>query len=104
MSTPKEKQVYLREYRRGREIIVAICDQDTLGNVYKENRLILDVTPRFYGGDLVDVPYAIAQIKRASIANLVGNIIVNAAIKADLIHPEAIHHVQGIAHAQRMTI
>ena len=104
MSNSNQKKVYLREYQRGKEIIVAICDQDTLGNVYKENRLILDVTPRFYGGDLVNIPQAISRIKQASIVNLVGNNIVDAAVKADLIHPEAIHRVQGIAHAQRMII
>ena len=100
-SSPK---VYLREYTPGSKRLVAICDQEILGQIFREGKLILNVSPKFYGGDLVELSYAISRISHATIANLVGNQIVDAAIKAELIHPDAIAKVKGVAHAQRMTI
>lgn len=104
MSRKITEKVYLRVYTREKAIVAAVCDKDQLGCKYKEGQFILDVSPKFYGGDLVDIPYALTQIKKATMANLVGSTIVNAAIEAELIHPDAIHQVQGIPHAQRMTI
>ncbi|MHA1713098.1 MAG: DUF424 domain-containing protein [Candidatus Ranarchaeia archaeon] len=98
------KKVYLREYRKGQVLLVVICDQNTLGKTFKEGRYILDVTRRFYGGELVELSYAVARISKATIVNLVGNDIVSAAVEADLIHPDAIRRIQGIAHAQRMIV
>ena len=100
-SSPK---VYLREYTPGRERLIAICDQEILGQIFREGKLILNVSPKFYSGELVELSYAISRISHSTIANLVGNRIVNAAIKAELIHPDGIAKVEGVAHAQRMTM
>jgi hypothetical protein len=98
------KKVYLREYTPGPEILVAVCDQDVLGQTFREGKMVLKVSSKFFGGDLVEVSYAINRISKATIANLIGNCIVDAAIQAKLIHPDAIVKVEGIAHAQRMTM
>lgn len=104
MSARAAGKVYLREYSRGADHLVAVCDSSVLGKVFREGRFILDVTPRFYGGELVDLAQAITAIANATIANLVGNDIVQAAVSAGLIHKDAINVVEGVPHAQRMQL
>jgi hypothetical protein len=104
MNKLRSPKVYLHTYARAKTIVVAACDENILGKKFKEQKFILDVSEKFYGGDLVDVSYAISQIRKATMANLVGTNIVTAAIEAQLIHPDAIHKVQGVPHAQRMTV
>lgn len=104
MSNSIPNKVYLKVYAREKGFIVAVCDKEILGKKYHEGKFILDVTPKFYGGNLVDITYALTEIRKATMANLVGTHIVKAAIEAKLIHPDAVHQVQSVPHAQRMTV
>ncbi|HIQ03644.1 MAG TPA: DUF424 family protein [Desulfurococcales archaeon] len=98
------KKVYLKKYESGGEILVAVCDENLLGKRFTEGKLVLDVKKEFYGGTLVTIDEAIRELKKATIANIVGENIVREALKEGLIHEEAILWVSNIPHAQIVKI
>ncbi|MCD6301481.1 MAG: DUF424 family protein [Staphylothermus sp.] len=95
-------RVYVKIHKYGEERIIAICDEDLLGkNIIDEEKGIkFYVDPYFYKGELLSISKALMLLKRASIANLVGKNIVNAAKNNGLIHENAVLYIKDIPHAQ----
>ena len=86
------------------ELMISICDRECLGNTYREGKLVLKVTSQFYGNNLVTLEKALSELKRATIANLVGENIIKECIKTGLIHEKGVIRVDGIPHAQIIKI
>lgn len=93
-------RVYLNQMHREGEYIVAICDQNLLGESFEEGDRCIHVSEQFYKGRLVSVEEGIAAMVKATIANIVGECIVNEALKAQLIHERGIIRIQNVPHAQ----
>ncbi|BES81223.1 DUF424 domain-containing protein [Pyrodictium abyssi] len=100
MPEDAEPLVYINIIEAHGEKIVAMCDQDLLGVKLVDGKLVLHVNERFYGGQLVPLSYAMNKAREATVLNLVGENVVNAAIKEGLVHPEAVIRVAGVPHAQ----
>lgn len=96
------EKFYMKKYVTGSKTLVAICDEEILGMVFKEGDLVLDVSRSFYQGDLIDAEEALEEIRLAELAVLTGKRIVTLAIKAGLVHREAILNIRGQLHAQIM--
>ena len=79
---------------------MAVCDQDLLGKVLRdeERDLCLEVSSDFYKGELIDEEVLIGRLKQATMANLIGERCIEIASRLDMI--EAIIHIDGIPHAQ----
>ena len=92
--------VYLNQIRHGNEYIVAICDQEILGKKFEEGERCFHVSEGFYKGKLVSVTEGLAAMEQATIANIVGERIVNEALKAELIHERGVIRIQNVPHAQ----
>jgi hypothetical protein len=95
-----EKGVYVKSTNHGRETLVACCDAELLGEILEGGRAPFKVSEGFYRGILMEAEEALEFIKRGTIVNLVGQRIVEAAIGAKLVHPEAILYLGKIPHAQ----
>ncbi|NVM53730.1 MAG: DUF424 family protein [Candidatus Helarchaeota archaeon] len=80
--------------------MVSICDQDCLGKIYREGKFVLKVTSQFYGDQLVPIEKAMYELRRATIANLVGETIITECIKSGLVHEKGVIRINGIPHAQ----
>ena len=92
--------VYVKVTNTGRQRLVAACDADLLGKTLKFGKINFQVRREFYKGSLVNVSEAIAIIKSAPNINLIGNIIVDKALKEGLVHPQAILDISGVPHTQ----
>ncbi|MFB0543788.1 MAG: DUF424 domain-containing protein [Candidatus Bathyarchaeia archaeon] len=92
--------VYVKSTRRGREILIAACDEELLGRTLMGGRVPFKVDEGFYRGDLVELGEALELIKIGTIVNLVGKRIIEAAIGAKLVHPEAVLYFGETPHAQ----
>ena len=92
--------ISLRRHSFGRELLVAACDLDVLGKTFEEGDLRLEVNEGFYTGEKVDLRLLLEVLALASIANLVGQETVQAAIGAGYIDPECVLRVAGVPHAQ----
>lgn len=97
-------QLYMRTRNVQGELMVSICDRECLGKTFREGKLILKVNSQFYGEKLVSIEKALSELKRATIANIVGADIVNECIKSGLVHENGVIHIDGIPHAQIISI
>jgi uncharacterized protein len=93
-------EVYLRTIKHGRDTLVAVCDYELLGQTLQGGRVPFKVSEEFYKGIPGSVEEAIAAMRHASISNLVGKKIVEAAIEKRLIHSRAVIYFGDIPHAQ----
>ncbi len=80
--------------------MVAVCDENLIGQVLKEGKLRIEIKESFYKGAIVSIQEAIEEIKKATIANIIGNEVIKAAIRSKLIHESVVLYISGIAHAQ----
>ena len=93
-------EIFLRVYKDPKYTLVAACDSDLLGETFREGKLKLEVRSDFYGGVRTSVVDALAAIDTADIANLVGETIVQAAVRRSLVDPSAVLHIGGVPHVQ----
>jgi len=84
------------------EVVVSVCDEELLGTtiIDRERGISFRIDEPFYGGDLVDLEEALSAIESSTQANLVGNRIVDAAIKRGLASKEGVLEVGGVKHTQ----
>ncbi|MCW4050078.1 MAG: DUF424 family protein [Candidatus Bathyarchaeota archaeon] len=93
-------KVYVRSVRQGKDTMVAVCDEEILGQTLEGGRVPFKVSEGFYKGILGDVDEAIQAMKRATICNLVGKRIVEAAIDNKMVHERAVIYFGDVPHAQ----
>jgi hypothetical protein len=91
-------RVYVKIYEISGETIVAACDEDLLGAliVDSEKNTRIYVDPAFYKGKLTSISEALEALKTSTQANLVGKNIVEAAIGAGLISPNAVLSINSV--------
>ena len=90
----------VRERDTPEGLLVAVCDEDCLGETYERGEVSLTVTEEFYGGEESDADDVVESLTRASVANLVGEECVTVAIEAGLVDEERVLDLDGALHAQ----
>lgn len=93
-----------RVYRRGKDIVVAACDKDLLGKMFREGELHIEVVRDFYEGEDVDEETLVNRLSIATIANLVGELTVRIAIEHKFINEECVLRIAGVPHAQMVRV
>jgi len=96
--------VYARSYKTEKGTMVAACDKELLGRIFREGKLKLSLQTNFYGNAAVDLLEALVMLDGADILNLVGENIVRAAIEKGIVHPNAVISIEGVPHVQVMRI
>jgi hypothetical protein len=86
--------------RRGKDTVVAVCDEEILGATLEGGRVPFKVSEGFYGGALGEVDEALDAMRQATICNLVGKRIVEAAIRRKMVHERAVIYFGDVPHAQ----
>ena len=94
------EKVYLKKYVKGRYTLVTVCDVGLVGKTLREGRLKLEVTSKFYGGELASPDEVAEALLKADSGNLVGKNAVKVAVENDLVDPAAIIYVAGVPHVQ----
>ena len=90
----------VKNYRQGREKVLAACDEDVLGRQLSEGKLRLHVSPDFYDGFPADEEEFEAHLRTCTIANLVGERVVDLAIRLGFVAKENVIRIEGVPHAQ----
>lgn len=93
-------EVYVRSTRHGKDTLVAVCDAELLGKTLEGGRVPFEVNERFYKGTLCELAEAIEAMGRATICNIVGKRIVEAAIERGLVRRAAVIYFGDVPHAQ----
>ncbi len=86
----KKQLFYLRVLQTEREYLVTVCDKELLGKTISEGELELYVNDHFFGGDLVPIEKCLEQMKIASSFNLIGKVIVDAAVEKRMVNELAV--------------
>jgi len=96
-------EFYYGVYRHGHEIMVAVCDEDTLDKNFScnEKGIKLDVKKSFYGKNKGQKEEILPHMKNATILNLVGKEIIDIALEEGLIIKECVLVIGDTVHAQR---
>mgnify|MGYP001184409919 CR=1 FL=1 len=80
--------------------VVAVCDENLLGEKFEENKFQLDVKENFFMGKKTSEKETIEIMKQMFVEdatfNIIGEESVNAAIKAEIISKENINKINGI--------
>ena len=87
-----------RETQEG--LLVAVCDEDVLGESFESGEVSLTVTEEFYGGESVDEDAVVDSLARASVANIVGTRAVELAVEEGFIDEANVLEVGSTLHAQ----
>ncbi len=91
--------IFLKKHTQGKNVVIAAADEEIIGKEFRENNRKLSVSNAFYRGELVEIEPAIEILRTARNLNIVGQNIVRAAIKAQIIHELAVLTIQGVPHA-----
>lgn len=93
-------KVSLNVIRKEGYVFVNICEPELIGKVFREGDIKLDINKEFYDGQEVSIDYAFSLLNEASVVSLVGNKIIEEALKRGLIRQGGILSIQGIKFAQ----
>ncbi len=96
--------ILIKTYKQGEDILLSACDEDLIGKKFEEGKFYLDVSEKFYKGQKIKINELIKHLKNATIANLVGSETIKFAIKHGFVDPDCVLKVQGIPHAQVVTM
>ena len=94
--------IVMRVHRVRAEIVVAACDEELLGRqlpVGSSGRTVT-VSSQFYGERKVSLEEFVIAARRATIVNLLGDRVVQAAEEAGMIAPGGSGRLGGVLHAE----
>ena len=80
--------------------VIAMCDEDLIGKNFEDETRQLEVSERFYKGELVDEEKIVELLKKGTNLNLFGNNVVAIAIKCGIVKEEEVIEIQGVKHVQ----
>jgi len=97
---PENELIALKVYNTQNEVMVAACDYELLGKTFEDGDYQIQVSPDFYDDVKVSPENFISHLTEATIINLVGERVIDHAIKAGLVEEDGIIRIKGIPHAQ----
>ncbi len=97
-------EVYAKLSKCGEHVLLAACDEELLGEVLRDAKIVFTVSEEFYNGPKMPVDDVIQLMEESTIVNMIGPNIVKKAIEKGLVHPEAVLEICGVPHAQIVKI
>jgi hypothetical protein len=91
--------ISVKVVKTGKHTLVAACDCELLGKNLKFGKIKFSVRKDFYEGEILGVDEVLKTIMTGTTVNLLGERVVGHALKAGLVHPDAVLYVSGIPHA-----
>ncbi len=95
-------KVYLKIHRRNGIDTVACCDELLLNQIFIEGNLKIEISDRFFGGDLLSIDKAVEVLKKALYFNIVGENITNKVIAHKILSEEGVKKINNIPMAIKM--
>ncbi|MFH1510867.1 MAG: DUF424 domain-containing protein [Candidatus Woesearchaeota archaeon] len=80
--------------------VLAVCDENLLGKVYKENYFVLDLTGGFFGGPVVSAAELKGLFVKANVVNAVGEESVAFFVGDGVVDLSSVRRVSGVPHVQ----
>lgn len=90
----------VKEHRYSEGLLVAACDSNLIGKKFEEDNLQLDLSSDFYKGRELKENELKRVLKKARVANLVGEKTVLVAISLGLVDKEKVIKIKNVPHCQ----
>lgn len=100
MCDESKERMYLKTYKSGKDVLIAVCDCDILGKRFEEGPLHIDVCADFFGNVGATHEEIERSLSNATIANFVGQCAVDLAIKLGYVDKENVLVIDGVPCAQ----
>jgi len=94
------KKFWCKVYQTKHEVVAAMCDEDVLGRTLEDEKFKVTVNRSFYGGLLIGEKVALRIMQKVTIGNLMGENIVDVAVRGGFITRENLIFIDGVPHAQ----
>ncbi len=94
----------LKVYRVRGEVLVAVCDSEIVGRVFREGDLKIEVKEEFYGTEEVGEEEVKRALRQATIANITGRRAVELAIKMGIVDKNRVLKIGECLHAQMVVL
>ena len=79
-----------------KNIMLNICDAELVGKNIVQEKLTMNISESYYGGELIDTKKAAELLKNSSIINMVGENIISLSIKLGIGSENGIKLISGI--------
>lgn len=96
--------IVCKVHERGEENLVAACDEELLGETFRDGKLRIEVEAAFYDGGSISAANLGKQLDHATIANLTGEATVRVAIDLGFVDEGNVLEIDGVPHAQFVTM
>lgn len=96
--------IYCKIHTHEKERILAACDQEIIGMTFRGGDAKITVSERFYGGEIISEDIFVERTKSVTIMNLVGNRVVDRAIKEGLVSEDNVMIIGEVKHAQTVIL
>ena len=90
----------LNVHKRGKDIVVAACDDALLDKTIRGGELKLHVSRKFYGEEACREEELVMALRRCTSANLVGEEVIAVAVKAGFVEEDCVMFIGKVPHAQ----
>jgi len=94
------KWCYVKVHRRGKDVLVAVCDEELLGSEIRAGDLRLCIREEFYGGERIPLSQLKEYLREATIVNAIGNDVVKELAKWVDVVMDAAVELGGVLHVQ----
>lgn len=94
----------MKVYRVRGEVMVAVCDSELVGKLFREGSLKIEVKEEFYGTEEFEEKDVEEMLKKATIANITGKKAVELAIRIGIVDKDKILKIGDCHHAQMVLI
>lgn len=91
--------IYIKKNESQNSEVLAVCDEDLINKVFRDKKMKLEITERFYKGDLVNEEEAVEFMKKARSINIAGKNSISLAIKLGIVDKGNIIKIKNIPHA-----
>ena len=89
----------MKIHKVGDSEIVSVCDENLIGKSFKEKDSCLEITERFYKGEVADGPKILEVCDDAKNVNVIGEESVKLFVDAGVISEESIRKIKGVPFA-----
>ena len=91
--------IYFKKLISQNSEVYTFCDQDIIGKKIKNKNSNIEISERFYKGNLIKDDEAIILMEQARNVNIIGKNSIKLALKAKIIDKENIIKIKNIPHA-----
>ncbi|HUS56965.1 MAG TPA: DUF424 family protein [Thermoplasmata archaeon] len=92
--------ICMKIHGQGQKLLLAACDEELLGKSYSSDGLKMTVSEGFYHADIGDEESLVSRLQVSAMANLVGKMTIDVAVRHGFVDPECILVIGGVPHAQ----